>query len=88
VAIVIEFAEMLSPTSGLFHKGDQPFVVVSNIPKGLFTSEKKVVLAGRVLGKTEVQLPFFGKVSVPHLKFAGAHFCQDWKCSDIIPDKK
>ncbi|MDP2755165.1 MAG: hypothetical protein Q8P40_12360 [Nitrospirota bacterium] len=82
VAIVVEFAEMLTPTQGLFLKGSQPFVV-SNIPKGLFTSEKKVVLAGRGLGKTEVKLPLFGEVSVPHLKFVGVHFCKDWGCNEI-----
>lgn len=83
VAIVLKFTEMLSPAQGLFMEDSQSFVV-SNIPKGLFTTEKKVVLAGHVLGKTEVKLPLFGPVSVPHLKFVGVHFCGKWNCSDII----
>jgi len=75
VAIVTEFAEMLSPTQGLFANDKFNCIVVSDIPKGLFTSQKQVVLAGRVLGKTEVKLPLLGMVSVPHLKFVGVHFC-------------
>lgn len=79
VAIELEFSKMLSATEGLFsreeHAATLGYIVVSNIPKGLFTSRKQVVLAGRVMGKKE---------GVPHLKFVGVHFCKDWSCSDII----
>jgi hypothetical protein len=79
VAIRAEFKEMLTPTQGIFD-----YFVVSNIPKGLFTSSRtNVVLAGRVIGKTEVKMGL--EMSVPHLKFVGVHFCKNYDCSDILP---
>jgi hypothetical protein len=84
VAIVIDFIEMLTPTQGLFMNSEELPFVVSYIPKGLFTSKKRVLLAGQVLGKTIVKLSLYGEVSAPHLKFVGVHFCQNWDCSDII----
>jgi hypothetical protein len=84
VAIAIEFGEMLSPTEGILAEGNN-FLVVSNIPKGLFTSAPQhVVLAGSVLGKKEIKLPVLGVVSVPHLKFVGVYFCKNRQCSDMI----
>lgn len=59
--------------------------VISGIPKGLFTSKAKVVLAGSVVGKTELKWKFM-QMLVPHLKFVGVHFCKDWRCSDMFPD--
>lgn len=84
VAIKVEFREMLTATQGLFSSGDNLFVV-SNIPKGFFTSKATVILASRGAGKTETKLPLLGTVSVPHLKYVGVHFCKDWQCSDIVP---
>jgi hypothetical protein len=79
VAIRAEFKEMLTPTQGIFDG-----FVVSNIPKGLFTSSgTHVVLAGRVIGKTEVKMGL--EMTVPHLKFVGVHFCKDYDCRDILP---
>lgn len=79
VAIKAEFKEMLTPTQGIFDG-----FVVSNIPKGLFTARgTDVVLAGRVIGKTEVKMGL--EMSVPHLKFVGVHFCKNYDCSDILP---
>ena len=83
VAIVSKFKTMVSATEGLLETQSEPFLV-SNIPEGLFTSEARVIIAGRVLGKEETKLPLVGAVLVPHLKFVGVHFCRDWKCSDII----
>ena len=83
VAIVSKFKTMISATEGIFESKDEPFIV-SNMPKGLFTSEAHVVIAGRVLGKKETNFPVVGTVLVPHLKFVGGHFCRDWRCSDII----
>ena len=82
VAIVSTFNTMLTATQGIF-KSDGKSFVVSNIPKGLFKSKERVVLAGRVLGKTEIKMGF--TLFVPHLKYVGVHFCEDWKCNDIIP---
>ena len=89
VALRVSFGEMQTATQGIFAEvdsmGAQPFVV-SDIPKGMFKkSGTIVVLAGKVLGKTELQVPLFGLRQVPHLKFVGVHFCQDSNCSDIIP---
>lgn len=82
VAIVSEFLEMMTSTQGVFEASEEHFVV-SNIPKGLFTSKgTRVLIAGRVIGKTEVKMGLV--MTVPHLKFIGVHHCKDWSCSDII----
>lgn len=83
VAIVAEFEEMLSATEGVFAVNE--LFVVSGIPKGLFTKKARVVLAGSVVGKTELKWKFM-QMLVPHLKFVGVHFCKDLRCSDMFPD--
>jgi len=84
IAIASFFYTMLSPTQAVFRMGGDP-VIVSKIPKGLFRSENvKVILAARVLGKTEFKMPLLGPMLVPHLKFVDVYFCSDWICSDII----
>lgn len=90
IGVVIRFHQMLSATQGLFGGEDfgLPAIVVSDIPRGLFTSEAKVVLAGRVLGNIETKLPLLGTMIVPHLKFIGVHLCKDWGCTDILPTEK
>ena len=90
IGVVIRFYKMLSATQGVFGGRDfgLPAIVVSDIPKGLFTFEASVVLAGRVMGNIETQLPLLGKMMVPHLKFVGVHFCKNWSCSDILPTEK
>lgn len=90
VGIVVRFFKMLSATQGVFGGEDfgLPAIVVSDVPRGLFTSEASVVLAGRVLGNIETQLPLLGKMMVPHLKFVGVHLCKDWGCRDILPTEK
>ena len=68
---------MESATSGIFIGGGDfaPTIVVSNIPKGLFTaSETRVILAGKVLGNIELKLPLLGIMQVPHLKFVDVYF--------------
>ena len=82
----IVFAQMLTATQGLFAgHGFMEGIVVSDIPKGLFTSEGTVVIiAGSVLGKTETKNPLGGTISVPHLKFVGVHFCKYISCGDIL----
>jgi hypothetical protein len=94
IAIFANFSQMVSPTQGYFlgadsKSGDFDLIVVSDIPKGLFTSKTLVILACRVLGKTEVKVPLFGgTASAPHLKFVGVYICKDWGCKDILPTKK
>ena len=80
---------MQTATQGIFGVGinNKP-VIVSDIPKGMFKEEGLiVVLASKVIGKTETKLPLVGTMQVPHLKFVGIHFCQDDHCYDIIPDE-
>jgi hypothetical protein len=87
IAIRAHFETMQTATQGIFGVGDFSPFVVSDIPKGLFKEGGLiVVLAGKVLGKTELQVPLFGLRQVPHLKFVGVHFCKDRNCSDIIPE--
>lgn len=80
VAIVAYFEGMSSATQGIFRiffiGGSSEAITVSNIPKGLFRKKEQVVLAGRVLGRTE---------GILHLKFVGVHFCKNSGCSDILP---
>jgi len=80
------FTQMLTSTQGIFAgSGFMEAIVVSDIPKGLFTSAGTVVIiAGRVLGKTEIKNPLGGTISVPHLKFVGVHFCKYISCGDIL----
>lgn len=86
IAIKAHFETMQTATQGIFGVDNAP-VIVSDIPKGLFKEGGLiVVLAGRVLGKTELQVPLFGLIQVPYLKFVGVHFCQEYNCKDIIPE--
>lgn len=91
VALRVSFREMQTATQGIFADligmGSQLYVV-SDIPKGMFKESGTLVLAGKVLGKTELQVPLLGLMRVPHLKFVGIHYCQDYDCNDIIPEKK
>lgn len=71
VGIKVSFAKMQSATIGLF-EGDGFFsvIMVSDIPKGLFTaSVTRVIIAGKVLGNKKLVLPILGASQVPHLKF-------------------
>jgi len=88
VGIIVDFFKMLSATQGVFVGGFVGAIVVSDVPRGLFTSEASVVLAGRVLGNIETKLPLLGTTMVPHLKFVGVHICKYGDCRDIIPTKE
>lgn len=86
VAARANFQEMTSEDTGLFSDGSN-LVLVSGIPRDIrarFTARYYVILAGRVLGKTEVRVPLLGAMSAPYLKFVGVHFCGDQQCSDLI----
>ena len=86
VALKAQFGTMQTATQGIFGVGDTP-VIVSDIPKGMFKEKGLIViLASKIIGKTELQIPLFGLIQVPHLKFVGVHFCQDYNCNDIIPE--
>jgi hypothetical protein len=81
VAMKSTFEEMMSATQGVFGSAGRSFVV-SGIPRGAFTEKAAVLLAGRVLGKTELKTGL-GSLIVPHLAFVGVFRCTDWACSDI-----
>jgi hypothetical protein len=87
IAIKSTFEEMSTATQGVFTSrvsssfSDHP-LVVSGIPRGTFTKKGAVMLAGRVLGKTELKTGL-GSIAVPHLTFVGVHSCADSDCNDI-----
>lgn len=86
IALMASFSTMETATQGIFNNSREPFIV-TDIPKGTFKkSGTIVVLAGKVLGKTELQNHLLGLMQVPHLKFVGVHFCKDGNCSDIISE--
>jgi len=77
IGITANFCEMTSATQAIFKLRSSetgPFavyskpIIVSGIPRGLFTKEEVVELAGKVLGKKD------GRT---HLKFVGAYFYKD-----------
>jgi len=81
VSIHTYFKRMVAPDTGIFGES----VVVSGLPRDLFRSRSYVVLAGRVIGTTELKGRELGEPSqAPHLKFIGVHFCKDSSCSDLL----
>jgi hypothetical protein len=79
MAIIGSLDTMLSASTGVFKAGQSPFgmsrnsppVLVSDIPKGLVSSSKPLVIAGNVLGKTVVQTTQGHQLQIRHLKFVG-----------------
>lgn len=74
-----EFSRMITPTSGLFGN-----VVFSNLPKNAFTKPVKVLLAGKVLGSTDIKNQFGGTVSAPHIKYIGHYTCRSEDCEGYL----
>lgn len=73
VGFEAEFGGMLSEDSGIFDLGNFVLVIVKGLPSTQFTrSGEWFLLAGRVQGTSQTQLPFLGNVSVPALSFIGA----------------
>ena len=81
VGIITTFTTMLSANQGIFDDG---VITVSDIPKGIFRKEVKVVLAGRVLGKESIKIPLVGETLVPKLKFIDVYYCNDNSCSEMF----
>lgn len=80
VALNVTFQQMIARDRGLFGCG----VAVSGIPQGVFSSrEVEVVLAGRVLGNTEVKIGP-ATLQVPHLQYVGVHICKEGDCADFF----
>jgi hypothetical protein len=80
VALNVTFEQMIARDRGLFGCG----VAVSGIPQGVFSSrEVEVVLAGRVLGNTEVKIGP-ATLQVPHLQYVGVHICKEGDCADFF----
>lgn len=87
VAIFLMFNSMLERDKGLFTRGEMfdCLVVASGIPSGTFSTQRAyLLLAGRVIGKTEVKMPL-GPQSLPHLKFVGVHACTKARCAEFAP---
>lgn len=80
IAVEMRFSEMLTVDRAIFEG-----ILVSGVPGNLFTAkDTKVVLAGKVLGKTPIKTPFGGEMNVPHLRFVGVHICVNYACSDLV----
>jgi hypothetical protein len=86
IGLLADFAEMRTATEGYFVMNEN-VLVASKIPKGKFTNNARVVLAGKVIGNIQAELPLIGKRMVPHLNFVDAYFCKDQRCSDMFPPK-
>jgi len=70
-----EFTRMITPTSGIFND-----IVVSDVPRNAFTTPTKTLLAGKVLGTTNIKNQLGGEVSVPHVRYLGHVACRDPDC--------
>ena len=82
IGIRTSFMEMLSKDRGLF--GVQEPILVTEIPPGRFARRAEILLAGRVMGKENVKLPFLGDVLVPHLGFVDTYICIEAGCEDVL----
>lgn len=74
-----DFSSMITPTSGIFEN-----IVVSDIPKNAFTHRVTVMLAGKVLGTTNVKNKFGGEVSIPHVRYLGHMVCPNSDCGGLF----
>jgi hypothetical protein len=83
VSVYAVFDTMISRNQAIFRVGGS-YIAVSNFPSTQFSSSAVTLLAGRVLGRTNLQFPILGVTSVPHLSFIGVHVCPDTACSDVL----
>lgn len=83
VVTMAHFDRMLSATDGIFDTMAYP-LVVSSIPRSYFSSQVDVLLAVDVIGNIETNIPMRGNTTVPHLKFVGAHQCQNESCDEVM----
>ena len=74
-----EFKRMITATSGIFEG-----IVVSDIPRNAFTGTNTVMLAGKVLGTTNVKNQMGGEVSLPHIKYLGHMICANSDCGGLF----
>ena len=80
IGVKVEFTEMLTATRANFNNE----IIISDIPKGMFTQKTATVIAGKVLGKEHIKNRFGGKTSLPHLQFKDVYFCKNWHCGDFL----
>lgn len=79
VGVMTTFQNMITADRALFDN-----VVMSGVPRTLFTRRVYVFIAGKVLGNTSVKNELGGEVLVPHLRFVDVHFCTQKRCTDIL----
>lgn len=88
VAAVVSFDQMTAANAGVFSRGTN-LVYVSNVPSTRFVrTGELVVLAGRVIGNSKINLPLFGEVLVPHLSFVGSASCKEAGCADYSLERR
>lgn len=82
----LRFMAMRTSSSGIFDNphghGDSP-MLVTDLPKTLFSNSQTAILAVKVIGTTTIDQPS-GKQTVPHLKYLDAIKCQRGDCSDVM----
>ena len=83
VGLYANFERMLTADSALFSAAGNP-LLVTGIPTATFTAPGVALIAVRVLGTEQVQLPLLGVATVPHLDFVGAHVCLQARCAEIL----
>jgi hypothetical protein len=97
-----DFTRMITPTSGIFSNkivvSDIPrntftapvtprAAPLGSFPGDPFATPVTVILAGKVLGTTNIKNQFGGDVSVPHVKYLGRIACNDSGCDNYLKAK-
>jgi hypothetical protein len=76
IAIPSSFVEMLDNSTGLLSFLDGGQFILSGIPTNLFSSRTPILLAAKVIGKTQQQ--------VLHFHFVDVLFCSEPDCLDVL----
>lgn len=84
IGLLTTFREMTARDAGLFFSGGDKPLLVSSVPVGTFARPTLILLAGRVVGKEQIDTPFGGKLLVPHLKYVGIYVCKENGCEDAL----
>jgi hypothetical protein len=83
IGLRLYFEEMSTATQGIFSDKKSATFVISDIPKGLYTKgSSRTVVAVKVIGKTQTNIPIVGNRSVPLVKFVDI-YCKDPECNQI-----
>lgn len=94
-----DFTRMITPTSGIFSDqivvSDIPkstftapvtprAASLGSFPRDPFAAQVTIILAGKVIGTTNIKNQFGGDISVPHVKYLGHIACNDSGCDSYL----